>query len=146
MQITWEGFLLTLSMKFKVSKDLKYSPENILRTCNYFPIFDRRTQKGSFVRKLTQNRYPRFHMYVKEKGDELIFDLHLDQSKTVYSGAKAHNADYDSPEVKTELVRVFAKVKEAVTPAEKEQVIPKENKVAEEETQPNWLAKLFKKS
>ncbi len=127
-------------MKFKTANNLTHSPENVLRTCSYFPIFDRKTQKGSFVRKITGNRYPRFHLYLKEINNELIFDLHLDQSKNVYTGQKAHNADYESPEVKQELVRIFQEVKKTI-PVPKE----KEIKPVEEENHPNWLSKLFKK-
>lgn len=135
-------------MKFKVENNLNYTPENILRNSGYFPIFDRKSQKRSFVKQITGNRYPRFHIYVKEEGSEIIFDLHLDQSKTVYSGAKAHNADYNSPQVKEELVVVFQEVKKALPP-EKEEikpiVTPKKVEEMEFEDQPNWLKKLFNK-
>lgn len=133
-------------MKFKVTNKLNYLPENILRSVGYFAIFDRKTQKGSFVRKLTGERYPRFHLYLKEIENEIIFDLHLDQSKTVYSGSKAHNADYDSPEVKQELVRIFQEVKKAI-PQKTEEENNLENKEEKnKKTEPNWLAKLFGKN
>lgn len=131
-------------MKFKVQDNLNYTPENILRNCGYFPIFDQKTQKGSFIKKVTGNRYPRFHLYVKKEGDEVIFDLHLDQSKTVYQGAKAHNADYDSPQVKEELVRVFQEVKKALPQQEKKKATQKAK--SKNEDQPNWLKKLFDKN
>ncbi len=132
-------------MKFKVTAKLTHSPENILRNCGYFSIFDPKTQKGSFVRKITGNHYPRFHLYLKEVNNELIFDLHLDQSKTVYARAKAHNADYESPEVKQELVRIFQEVKKAI-PIPKEEKPLNENNASSTETHPNWLSKLFKKN
>lgn len=122
---------------------LNYSLENILRNVGYFAIFDRKTQKGSFVRKITGERYPRFHLYLKEIGNEIIFDLHLDQSKNVYSGQKAHNADYESPEVKQELVRIFQEVKKFI-PQEAGAETVVENK-SEKNKHPNWLSKLFKK-
>jgi hypothetical protein len=134
-------------MKFKIVNNLIYTPDNILRNCGYFSIFDQKTQKKSFVRKITGNRYPRFHLYLKEDDREVVFDLHLDQSKTVYSGAKAHNADYDSLEVKQELVRIFQEVKKAI-PEEKEtnQETTENESKTNEEKQPNWLSKLFKKN
>jgi len=130
-------------VKFKVNNNLKYSSENILRNVGYFSIFDRKTQKGSFVRKLTSERYPRFHLYLKEVDGELIFDLHLDQRKTVYSGQKAHNADYDSPEVKQELARIFQEVKKFIPQKKEEEIFEYENN---DSKQPNWLSKLFKKN
>lgn len=132
-------------MKFKVANNLKYTPENILRTCGFFLIFDQKTQKSSFIRKITSNRYPRFHLYLKEINDELIFDLHLDQNKTVYSGQKAHNADYDTPEVKQELVRIFQKVKKTI-PKPKEEKPLSQTTPLSNENHPNWLSKLFKKN
>jgi hypothetical protein len=74
-------------------------------------IFDRKTSKTSYVRNLTNQRYPRFHLYLNEIGEEIIFDLHLDQSQTLYKNQKAHKADYDTPEVKEELVRIYQEVK-----------------------------------
>jgi hypothetical protein len=131
-------------MKFKTVTNLIHKPENVLRGCGYFSIFDRKTQKGSFVRKLSGNRYPRFHLYLKETDNELIFDLHLDQSGTVYAGQKAHNADYDSSEVKQELVRIFQEVKKSIPIPEEEKPLCK-TIIDETADQPNWLSKLFKK-
>ncbi len=140
------SLVLNSKMKFKVVNNLTYTPDNILRNCGYFSIFDQKNQKKSFVRKLTRNRYPRFHLYLKEDNREVVFDLHLDQNKTIYSGAKAHNADYDSSEVKQELVRIFQEVKKAI-PEQLETIkslegIQKQEKI----NQPNWLIKLFGKS
>lgn len=134
-------------MKFKIVNNLIYSPDNILRNCGYFSIFDQKTQKKSFVRKLSGNRYPRFHLYLKEDDREVVFDLHLDQSKKVYSGSKAHNADYDSPEVKGELVRIFQEIKKAIPDKAETIKNSEENNLELKETdQPNWLTKLFKKN
>jgi len=138
---------LANQMKFKILDNLTHTPEKILRTCGYFPIFDHSSQKASFVKKITANRYPRFHLYLKKKGENLIFDLHLDQSKAVYSGAKAHNADYESPEVKQELVLIFQAVKKHIPSTKQEQQPEPTNPppIADEKNQPNWLSKLFKK-
>ncbi len=133
-------------MKFKISNNLTHTPENVLRTCGYLSIFDQKSQKSSFVRKITGNRYPRFHLYFKETNNELIFDLHLDQSKTVYSDQKAHNADYDSPEVKQELVRIYQEVKKNIPAKKEENSQPSQpEQSAENKEHPNWLSKLFGK-
>jgi len=93
-------------MKFSLPNKLTRTTEQILRNAGYFYIFDKLSQQGSFIKKLTTQRYPRFHMYITETTEKIIFDLHLDQSATRYEGQGAHNADYDSAQVKTELIRI----------------------------------------
>jgi len=93
-------------MKLKLPNKLNYTVEQILRKAGYLYIFDNISQQGSFVRELAGERYPRFHMYVKESPEKIIFDLHLDQSVTRYKGQSAHNADYASAQVKAELIRI----------------------------------------
>ena len=83
-----------------------------MRKASYTYIFDKISQHGSFVHKLTAERYPRFHLYITENEQETTFDLHLDQAKSRYQGQKAHRADYESEEVKTELTRVYHVIKE----------------------------------
>ena len=94
-------------MKFKIENRLKQNVYTILRQAGYMPIKDRLSGKESFVRKLTQNRYPRFHLYVSATSSQIIFDLHLDQTVSRYENQTAHNADYESLEVQQELVRIF---------------------------------------
>ncbi len=98
--------LLLLFMKFKLPNKFNRTPEQMLRNAGYFYIFDKLSQQGSFIKKLTGQRYPRFHLYITETTEEIIFDLHLDQSSTRYKGQRAHNADYDSDQVKIELTRI----------------------------------------
>ena len=83
-----------------------------MRKAGYTYIFDRISQHGSFIRKLTAERYPRFHLYITENKQGIIFDLHLDQAKPRYREQKAHRADYESEEVKTELTRVYHVIKQ----------------------------------
>lgn len=85
---------------------LKDNPENIMRRAGYGYIYSRDTEKGSFVRRITRNHYPRFHMYIKRKEDEAVFDLHLDQRQASYPGAHAHNAEYGGAVVEKEAKRL----------------------------------------
>lgn len=94
-------------MKFRLPNKFTQNTANIARKCGYFRIVDNKSGQESFIRKLTQNRYPRFHLYISESPEEVVFDLHLDQTKTRYSGQTAHKADYESDEVKAELTRVY---------------------------------------
>ncbi len=99
-------------MKFTLQNKLSHNTEYVMRKAGYTYIFDRISQHGSFIRKLTAERYPRFHLYITENKQGITFDLHLDQAKTRYKGQKAHRADYESEEVKTELTRVYHVIKQ----------------------------------
>ena len=94
-------------MKFRLINNLSHSTEYILRRAGYLYIFDKISQQGSFVRKLTAERYPRFHLYVSENDKEIIFDLHLDQAAVRYENQTAHKADYESEKVKAELTKIY---------------------------------------
>lgn len=97
-------------MKFKIPNQLSQNLYSILRETGYLPIHDRLSGKDSYARKISSGHYPRFHLYLEE-GKEIIFDLHLDQNVNRYEGQTAHNADYDSPQVKEELTRIYGFVK-----------------------------------
>ena len=94
-------------MKFRIKNNLTHNLGHLLRQANYVNIFDKISQKESYVRKLTNQHYPRFHLYIKETPEELIFDLHLDQSAPRYKNQRAHKADYKSEKVKSELIRIY---------------------------------------
>lgn len=55
----------------------------------------------SFARRLSAGDYPRFHIYAKKEGNDLILNLHLDQKKPSYSGSRAHSGEYEDSEVLT---------------------------------------------
>ncbi len=95
-----------IKMKLILNKNLKESPANFLRQAGYGYIQDRRSGQDSFVRRLGSGFYPRLHMYAEESGDNIIFNLHLDQKQPSYSGAHAHNAEYDSQIVAEEIERL----------------------------------------
>lgn len=95
-------------MKFRFPlNQLLAQPVQIARRAGYFTITDSKTGHKSFVRKLTADRYPRFHLYLTKKNNEIIFDLHLDQRVTRYTGQPAHNADYESDLVRAELTKIY---------------------------------------
>lgn len=94
-------------MKLIIKKgQLSGQSEQFLRQAGYTYIRDHRSGKESFVKRLTRNFYPRFHMYVSQPGKDIVFDLHLDQKEASYPGAHAHNAEYDSEVVKDEIARL----------------------------------------
>ena len=82
------------------------NPENLLKRAGYGYIYSRATGHGSFVRRLTRDHYPRLHMYVEERGDQIFLSLHLDQKRASYKGSHAHNAEYDGEVVEREIKRL----------------------------------------
>lgn len=76
----------------------------IMRLAGYHKLRD------GFVKPLSLAGYPRFHIYLKETKSDYTFGLHLDQKRPVYSGAKAHQGDYDSDIIKTEAERIIKKI------------------------------------
>lgn len=101
-------------MKFKIPNKLSQNIPSLMRRCGYMPIHDRKSGKDSFSRKLSTGHYPRFHMYINETDQEIVFNLHLDQTSSRHNNQTAHNADYNSEEVKNELIRVYQIVKNSL--------------------------------
>jgi hypothetical protein len=94
-------------MKYIVNKDeLNESPELFLRSAGYSYVRDKHSGQDSFVRRLTRAHYPRLHMYIKEQNERVVFSLHLDQKRPSYSGAHAHNAEYEGEVVEDEIKRL----------------------------------------
>ena len=50
--------------------------------------------------------FPRFHLYLKTEGDDLIISLHLDQKRPIYKGVPAHSAEYEGKLVEEEAERI----------------------------------------
>lgn len=94
-------------MKFTLSNNFSQNLYTLIRRCGYVPIHDRKTGKDSFSKKLSNAHYPRFHLYITQNQKTVVFDLHLDQNRNRYQGQTAHNADYDSQEVKNELYSIY---------------------------------------
>jgi len=84
-------------MKLMVkTQQINSNPETWLRHAGYALIFDRRRGVQSFVKRLGNNFYPRLHLYFNENGDNITFDIHLDQKQASYEGSHMHNAEYDN--------------------------------------------------
>ncbi|MFC1598124.1 hypothetical protein ACFL2M_01165 [Patescibacteria group bacterium] len=93
-------------MKIEWEKGLKQQPRLILEEAGYHAFVDPNTDKLSFVMRLDQGFYPRYHLYVVEKPNALILDLHIDQKKASYEGQTAHSGEYDGPLVEEEVARL----------------------------------------
>ena len=94
-------------MKLTIAKNrLSMNPEQFLRRAGYAYILDRQSGQGSFVRRMGRGFYPRFHVYASERGENIEFNLHLDQKQPSYAGSHAHNAEYEGEAVEGETERL----------------------------------------
>jgi hypothetical protein len=98
-------------MKLSVDKkQLGANPASWLRRAGYTYLPGRGAQPDNFVRRLTRDFYPRFHIYfttARESGREMItFNLHLDQKQPGYAGQKRHNAEYEGEVAEKEMARL----------------------------------------
>ena len=88
---------------------LKDTPLNLLRRLGYaFLRRDDKTGELSFVRRMSNGDYPRFHIFASQnaKGDATL-TLHLDQKKASYQGSSAHSGEYqDEGVLKQEAERI----------------------------------------
>ncbi len=91
-------------MQFEI-KNLQKSINDIMRQIGYMPAYFQKEGEFSIIRKITRNDYPRFHLYIKES-KSYVFNLHLDQKKPSYEGAKGHSGDYDGDVVEGEAERI----------------------------------------
>ena len=102
-------------MKLVLDKNqLEGSPEQFMRRAGYGYFRDRRSGKESFSRRLGSGIFPKLHMYIKENGEKVLLDLHLDQKQPSYGGSRMHNAEHDGEVVENEIKRLkeFITVKE----------------------------------
>ncbi len=91
-------------MKF-VIKNPKENIVNLVRNLGYV-LKAGGTEEFNCVRSIGNMGYPRFHVFIREDKDELVFNLHLDQKKPSYSGNRAHSGEHDGRVVEEEAERI----------------------------------------
>lgn len=89
-----------------VIKNIQENIAGIARRIGYLIIDSREHEEYNMVRKLTGSNYPRFHIYLKQRGDSYIFNLHLDQKQPSYEGSHAHGGEYEGPIIEAEADRI----------------------------------------
>ena len=96
-------------MKLKFSKQQVGNATVFIRRCGYGEYYDRRMQKTSYMKRATMvQMFPRYHVYIEERGDEIVLDLHLDQKRPMYEGVSAHSGEYEGGAVEREADRIYA--------------------------------------
>lgn len=94
-------------MKLKFSKQEIGNSTVFIRRCGYGEYHDRRMGKTSYMKRATMvQMFPRYHVYIEERGDEVVFDLHLDQKRPSYEGSRMHAGEYDGTAVEREGERI----------------------------------------
>ena len=97
--------LSTAKMDF-VIKGINMGIVEVARSLGYVIIDTKENNEYNLVRRLDIDNYPRFHIYLKQAGDRLIINLHLDQKEPSYQGAHAHNGEYEGPVIDGEADRI----------------------------------------
>lgn len=80
-----------------------------MRSAGYhYDGLDEKTKELRFYRSLSDNLYPRFHIYgAFDRAKKMLFlNLHLDQKAPVYQGSTAHAGDYDGEVLDKEASRL----------------------------------------
>lgn len=81
-------------------------PHIFFRRCGYHPSPGQRGEEA-YARRIGSLEYPRFHLYIHGSRDQGVsFRIHLDQKRPSYAGSHAHGADYEGPQVASEVERV----------------------------------------
>jgi hypothetical protein len=94
-------------MKQQYTSALQRQPRHILEEAGYHQFRDPNTGKFSFVMRLGQRFYPRYHVYVKQlKNGGIEVDLHIDQKQASYEGQRAHSGEYSGERVEEEMARI----------------------------------------
>lgn len=92
-------------MKFIIKNNFKENIYTLIRNTGYYlQNEDKEKNELNFVRP--SRGYPRFHVYLRREGENLIFNLHLDQKKPIYKGAAAHSGEYDGKIIEDEKERI----------------------------------------
>ncbi len=88
------------------TKQLSEAPDLWLRRAGYGRLPENEDGLVSYARRFGRDFYPRFHLYYSISGDQVEFNLHLDQKRPGYAGFNRHNAEYDGEVVEAEAERL----------------------------------------
>ncbi|MCX6758262.1 MAG: hypothetical protein NTX14_00975 [Candidatus Nealsonbacteria bacterium] len=97
-------------MKINIKGPLKDNINNLARKLGYSFQRAKKDENGidelEFSRVMSASGYPRFHLFLRSVGDDLVFTIHLDQKRPSYSGTSAHAGEYSGPVVEEEGKRI----------------------------------------
>lgn len=96
----------SVRMKYTIHGPLPDHSRNLMRRAGYG---EQRTHSGqiSFVKRVTGERFPRYHAYVEDISNGGIqVNLHVDQKEASYEGSSAHSGEYEGVLVEREMQRI----------------------------------------
>ena len=100
-------------MRFEIEGPFRENIYSLMRRVGYHVKGgDKEQSELIFVRP--PKGYPRFHLFIENQDNNLIFNLHLDQKKPIYKGMRAHAGEHDSKTVKEEAERIKQKIYESI--------------------------------
>lgn len=122
-------------MKYTIPGPLPDHARNLMRRVGYG---EQRTRSGqiSFIRRVTGERFPRYHAYVEDVNGGMQVNLHVDQKESTYEGAHAHSGEYEGPLVEREMQRIVQFVTTSSAPTAPSVSKPPKKK-------PGFLSKFF---
>ena len=98
-------------MKIYLPHPLPDHAVTLIKRAGYADHRDAHATEPSYTHRFGPELYPRFHVYIEERSDGVVFNLHLDQKKPSYGGSHAHAGEYDGPTVEREASRIYEFIK-----------------------------------
>ena len=82
---------------------------NIMRHLGYG---EQRTRAGqiSYVKRVSGERFPRYHAYVEDMKSGMQVNLHVDQKEASHEGTSAHAGEYEGPIVEREMQLIASQI------------------------------------
>jgi len=93
-------------MRFIIASGQPINWKVSMNRLGYHEHGDRQTGQVSFIRRLRQMDYPRFHVYLEPIQEGVAINLHLDEKKASYEGFNRHGGQYDGDLVLNEAQRI----------------------------------------
>jgi len=94
-------------MKIRFTRQEIEDSVQFIRRCGYGEYYDNRMKKTSYMKRARMSdMFPRFHIYIQDEGDSIVFDLHLDQKRGSYEGSSMHSGEYEGAAVEREAERI----------------------------------------
>lgn len=92
-------------MTFTIQTPSKDNIYNLMRNTGYHFV-RKNKEEYNFIKPIGGDAFPRFDIYLKIDGGDLVINLHLDQKKPIYKGMPAHAGEYDGELVEKEAERI----------------------------------------
>ncbi len=92
-------------MKFIIKGPFRENIYMLMRRLGYH-FQKENKEKGELIFTRPAKGFPRFHLFIKQEGNNFTFNLHLDQKRPLYKGTPAHAGEYNSKVIEEEVERI----------------------------------------